>query len=52
MFRTDLWHPLNWNGLAYSTEALPHVVDESKDRDFHEVFFEPVGGNWYRVLRL
>ncbi len=44
LFFCDYGHPLDANGLAYSTEPLPA---ERNGRDF----FKPIEGNWYTVWR-
>lgn len=44
LFFCDYGHPLDANGLAYSTEPLPENVNE------HD-FFKPIEGNWYKVWR-
>jgi hypothetical protein len=40
----DYGHPLDANGIAYSTEALPQRVGE-------HYFFRHIEGNWYTVLK-
>jgi hypothetical protein len=44
LFFCDYGHPLDANGLAYSTEPLP---TQAPDRDV----FEHIQGNWYTVWR-
>jgi hypothetical protein len=44
LFYADYGHPLDANGIAFSTEPLPQIVDD-------RYFFTPIGGNWYKVWR-
>ena len=43
LFFCDYGHPLDANGLAYSTESLPDVRNHD--------YFTHIEGNWYLVLR-
>ena len=49
-FRSDYGHPLDWNGLAYSTQPLPEQLPDPQP-PFSTMFFKPVRGNWYTVSR-
>jgi hypothetical protein len=50
LFRSDFGHPLDWNGLAYSTEPLPRQMADPQ-RAGGEMFFERIEDNWYTVWR-
>ena len=50
LFRCDFGHPLDWNGLAYSTQSLPAEMEDVQP-PLENMFFEPVEGNWYKVWR-
>jgi hypothetical protein len=50
IFRSDYGHPLDWNGLAYSTEPLPEQLPDTHP-PFETMFFKPIQGNWYTVWR-
>jgi hypothetical protein len=49
LFRADFGHPLDWNGLAYSTISLPSR--RADHAPFQAITFTPLGGNWYAVGR-
>jgi hypothetical protein len=50
LFRSNFGHPLDWNGLAYSTAPLPREMADPQ-RGGGRMFFDRIGGNWYTVWR-
>jgi hypothetical protein len=44
LFFCDYGNPFDANGFAYSTQPLPHTVDEKNS-------YAPISGSWYKLWR-
>jgi hypothetical protein len=49
LFQSNYGNPFDWDGIAYSTAALPRFDDDSAGKT--KQVFEHIDGNWYSVFR-